>query len=82
MYKYKPCQVIEDKLVDLQFPADQSQLPDIFIDFYTKSLVSDEIRIAYLRVKTVDCISTKSRPTWYRLKSPYNDTGSKNIGSL
>ena len=35
-----------------------------------------------MRVKTVDCISTKSRPTWYRLKSPYNDTGSKNIGSL
>jgi len=35
-----------------------------------------------LRVKTVDCISTKSRPDWYRLKSPYNDTGSKNIGSL
>jgi hypothetical protein len=45
-------------------------------------LVSDEIRISYLRVKTVDCIRTKSRPAWYRLKSPYNDTGSKNIGSL
>lgn len=84
LYKYK------DVLVDTPdfehistLPADQSQIPDIFIDIYTTSGLSNkEVRVAYIRLKAVDCISTRSRPTWYRLCSPYNDTGSKNIGSL
>ena len=69
-------------MVEMAFPADLSQVPDIFIDFYTDTTFSTNVRFAYLRLNIKDCIRSKPKPNWYRLTSPYNDTSDKNIGML
>jgi len=38
--------------------------------------------VAYLRLKARDCFAVKPKPAWFRLKSPYNDTGAKRAGSI
>lgn len=81
-YKYKKITVSDKNLVELTFPADVSQVPDIFVNFYKSAAFSQEHRFGYLRIKVSDCLSLRSRPSWFRLKSPYNNTGSKNIGSM
>jgi len=63
---------------EMLFPIDLSQVPDIFIDIYDKK----DTRVAYLRLKAADCLASKPKPNWYRLRSTTNDTGSKNIGML
>lgn len=68
--------------MDLDFPSDPAQIPDIFIDVYTNKTFGGDTRIAYLRLKITDCLSAKPKPSWMRLRSPYNNTGSKNVGSL
>jgi len=86
--KYKPKKkayvwkkVSVDALEDLQLPHDFNQIPDIFIDLYTTTFSGDE-RFGYLRINPKHCISVKPKPNWFRLKSPYNDSGNTNIGLL
>ena len=71
-----------DALEGLEFPVDFGQIPDIFINLYTNSTFSKEERFAYLRLKAKDCVSTKPKPNWFRLSSPFNDTGNTSVGSL
>lgn len=59
----------------MPFPEDISQVPDIFLDFY-----SGDERFAYLRLKTIDCLKMKPKASWMRLSSPYNDVGDKPVG--
>jgi hypothetical protein len=83
VWKYKNVQVIDNALTkDVVLPADPSQIPDIFIDVYTTKSFKGDTRIAYLRLRAIDCFATKPKPVWFRLKSPYNDTGNKRAGSL
>ena len=58
-------------------PADISQVPDIFLDLYVS-----EVRVGYLRIKAADCLSVKPKPSWFRISSPYNDTGTLSPGML
>lgn len=69
-------------ITEMLFPSDLSQVPDIFLDLYTATTFSSEVRFAYLRLSARDCICSKPKPNWFRLTSPYNDTGSSNIGML
>jgi len=64
-------------LVDLEYPADASQIPDVFINFWTPTWKKDR-RVAYLRAKIKDCLSKSPKPNWFRLSIPYNtvDDGS------
>ena len=79
-YRYPPVKV--PALEQLVLPYDFTQIPDIFIDFYSNTTFSSKFRIAYLRLKARDCTSVKPKPCWYRLSSPYNDTGNTNVGML
>ena len=79
-WKFKPVKI--PTLAELCFPQDLSQIPDIFINLYTKGGRKEGTRLAYLRLKARDCMSSKPKPTWYRLRSPYTDTGSTSIGLL
>jgi hypothetical protein len=69
-------------LVDIKLPYDFDQIPDIFVDVYSNTTFSDNVRVAYVRIKAQDCISMRPKPNWFRLSSPYNDTGSTNLGML
>ena len=83
VWKYKNTQVIDLGLTkDVVLPADAEQIPDIFIDVYTTKTFGGDTRIAYLRLKAKDCFATKPKPAWFRLKSPFNDTGNKRAGAL
>ena len=52
-------------------------MPDIFLDLYVA-----DVRVGYLRIKAADCLSSKPKPSWFRLCSPYNDTGTLSPGML
>jgi len=81
-WRYKPIYVEDDKLKDMSLPCDPSQIPDIFIDIYTHKTFGGDTRIGYLRMPVENCIQTKPRPNWFRFRSPVNDTGTKNVGSM
>lgn len=69
-------------MVGMLFPSDLSQVPDIFLDLYADTTFSKNVRFGYLRLRARDCICSKPKPNWFRLTSPYNDTGGSNIGML
>jgi hypothetical protein len=81
-YKWKDKKVECEQLVDMELPFDFAQIPDIFIDFYTNTTFSGEERFGYLRLKAKDCVSLKPKPNWFRLTTPYNDIGTKSVGSV
>jgi hypothetical protein len=54
----------------------------VFIDIYTTKTFKGDYRIGYLRLNVRDCLGKKNKPTWFRLKSPYNEQGGKRVGSL
>lgn len=64
-----------------KLPHDLSEVPDIFVNFYTRD-GKDVERFAYLRLKASDCATMKPNAQWFRLATPYNDTGTKNIGMV
>ena len=59
---------------DIQIPSDPGMMPDIFINVYTDTTFSNDVRVAYLRLQTRNCTNVKPKPNWLRLSSPYNDT--------
>ena len=64
-----------------KLPYDLSEVPDIFVNFYTND--GEEIeRFAYLRLKASECATLKPNAHWFRLTTPYNDTGTKNVGMV
>ena len=71
---------------DLDMPEDISQIPDLFIDFYTYGSFNKEKRIAYLRIPAKQIIAREEtanmKPHWWKLRSPYNDTQKRKLGSL
>lgn len=48
---YKFPQVQVPALVDLKLPYDFDQIPDIFIDVFSNTTFSDNVRVAYCRIK-------------------------------
>ena len=87
-FKYKGSQIYKcrEKVVPemgskegLKFPLDLSQVADIFVNFYVRTGNKSE-RFAYLRLKASDCLSLKAKTNWFKLTSPYNDTGTKSVG--
>lgn len=74
--------VQDDNLVEMSFPQDLSQVPDIFINVYTNSSFSGDERIAYLRLQVQNCIQKRPKPNWFRLSTPYNDAENKKMGML
>ena len=67
---------------EISLPCDLEQVPDIFIDFYTDTTFSSDVRFAYLRLKVTDHLSSHAKPNWHRLSSPYNDTGDSKLGMV
>lgn len=60
--------------VDINVPSDPSMMPDIFINIYTDTTFSNDVRVAYLRLQTRNCTNVLPKPNWLKLSSPYNDT--------
>jgi len=81
-WKWRKQQRQVPAMKEMLFSSDLSQVPDIFIDLYTDTTFSTNVRFAYLRLKARDCICSKPKPNWFRLTSPYNDTGASKIGLL
>jgi hypothetical protein len=69
-------------LTDIAYPADLTQIPDIFIDLFTNTTFGGEERIGYIRLKVKDCLNIKAKPNWFRFASPYNDTEGACAGLL
>ena len=49
VYKFPQVQV--PALVDIKLPYDFGQIPDIFIDVYSNTTFTDNVRVAYVRIK-------------------------------
>jgi hypothetical protein len=61
---------IED--IKQKFPADTSQVPDIFISLYTSGVFGGERRVGYLRVPVTESSIYTANPKWYQLRSIEN----------
>lgn len=59
--------------MQVNFPTDLKQVPDIIINVYSEKTFSGAYRLGYIRIPAKDCHKKSSNPQWYRLKSPQND---------
>ena len=64
-WKEKKVQVNDIKV---KYPADKSQIPDVFISLYTDAFMGEK-RVAYLRLPVTDESLSNQEPKWYHMKS-------------
>mmetsp|Transcript_3156 Transcript_3156/g.3058 ORF Transcript_3156/g.3058 Transcript_3156/m.3058 type:complete len:121 (+) Transcript_3156:405-767(+) len=55
------------------------QTPDIIVDVYTEHVFSGDYRLGYVRLSAKECFRKQSKPQWYRLKSPFNESSCPGI---
>ena len=79
-YVWKTNKINLDELT-IQYPTDQSQIPDIFVSIFSETFWGVK-RIAYLRIPVNDPSLTNNDPKWYPLKSVENNIEETNIGYL
>ena len=65
----------------MPYPADKSQIPDVFISVYTLSFMGER-RVAYLRIPIKDGALSNRNPSWYPLKSIDNQLDPTPYGYL
>mmetsp|Transcript_4836 Transcript_4836/g.4022 ORF Transcript_4836/g.4022 Transcript_4836/m.4022 type:complete len:413 (-) Transcript_4836:2465-3703(-) len=79
-YVWKDNQVkIED--IKGQFPVDIQQVPDIFINVYTRTFFGSS-RVGYVRIKSTDKRLTENKPKWFPVKNAQNNLDDTKIGLL
>lgn len=68
--------------MELEYPSDLTQVPDIFINFFCNKGESPETRVGYIRLTAKEYTSKYPKPQWMRIKSPQVEVGAPSPGQI
>lgn len=66
IYKFEDKNVLMEEMT-LHFPSDLKQVPDIFLNLYTKTTFGEK-RLGYYRIKATEKILQENSLDWFKFK--------------